>query len=477
MCVLCKLIRISLSPPLRACGGGRVATVIIVLLWRKEMKNKRARIFNIIQIEKHPVTGEILMTKEKIDEALKYRSIKKWAYICHDSDVYTKNDAKKNPQHVEGTLKPRHWHIVLKCDNAIEIAQVAKWFGIPSNYIDIPRGADGFLDCVQYLTHERDNQQKLGKKLYDDSCVESNFDFRSEINRREEMLIKYGKNLSVRDQLRHNVMYEGWTLKRAEEYDQIAYMQDFEKLRKMRLEFIHNRAPMPVLRITFYVEGNGGTGKNVACRVLAKALFSNLSDSECFFEVGGKNVGFDGYDGQPVIIWNDCRAEDLMMKYGRGEVFDIFDSHPTTTKHNIKYGSVRLVNQIHIVNGIQPYKEFLDRLSGEYCDMYGNLIAEEDKSQAYRRFPIILCLREKEFDLLINKGVAEGTREYEQFIATYKLRGNFGEISRKFEGEAFSIVTNNMIKPVIEATNMIKGLESQKISDPNLIPSEYLRNV
>lgn len=433
----------------------------------------KARTFNVMQYEKHPETGEPLINEETIIKALNHKSIKQWAYVCHDSDVYSQADEEDNPLHVQGQTKPRHWHIVMKCANAVEVSVIAKWLQIPENFVDVPKGAGAFLDCVQYLTHEDDKQQGLGKRLYEDEKVKANFDFRADLDKRTENRLKYGRDLDPKDQMRHNVMYGGWTLKQAAQADPLTYMADFEKLGKCRANYIKNRAPLPVLRINYYVDGLGGMGKNVACRALAKSLYPELEDDECFFELGGNNVSFEGYDGQPVIIWNDCRAVDLIMRFGRGEVFDIFDSHPTNAQHNVKYGSVKLINTVNIVNGVQPYAEFLDSLAGEYEDKCGNKNKAEDKGQTYRRFPIILCLREKDFDVLLNKGVASGTRAYEQYIATKNLQGNFGRLAKRLEGKAREVVVVNMMKPALEATEQVRQMESEKISDPNQIPDEF----
>ena len=50
-----------------------------------------------MQYEKHPETGETLLTEEKIKDALSHRTIKRWAYICHDADVYSALDEEQDP--------------------------------------------------------------------------------------------------------------------------------------------------------------------------------------------------------------------------------------------------------------------------------------------------------------------------------------------------------------------------------------------
>lgn len=433
----------------------------------------KSRTFNIMQYEYHPETGEPLLSESTILDALSHKSIKEWAYICHDEDVYSERDEADNPAHKQGETKPRHFHIVIKAGYAIDVTVIAKWFGIAENFVDVPKGAGAFLDCVQYLTHEGDRQQGLGKRLYADEHVQSNFDFRAQLDKRTENRLKYGVDLDPKDQMRHNVMYGGWTLKQCEMSDRLVYMADLDRLKKYRLDYLQKRAEMPMLRINYYIDGKGGIGKNTASRALAKSLYPNLEDCDCYFEVGGDKVGFDGYDGQPVIIWNDRRAAGFISSFGREETFDIFDSHPTNSSHNIKYGAVRLVNAVNIVNGVDTYTEFLNGLAGEYTSRDGIIHNSEDKGQAYRRFPIILCLREQDFDVLLNKGVATGTREYDQYVGYKGLIGSFGNVAKKLDGKAREVVTVNMMQPVLEVTDKVKQVEQTKITDPEQIPDEF----
>ena len=80
----------------------------------------KSRIFNITQYENNPLTGESLnFSEDNIKMCISHKTIKQFAYICHDKDTYTIDD-KKNGYEV-GKPKPTHWHIVLKTDAAIEI--------------------------------------------------------------------------------------------------------------------------------------------------------------------------------------------------------------------------------------------------------------------------------------------------------------------------------------------------------------------
>lgn len=396
----------------------------------------KSRIFNVMQYEKHPETGEVLLTEEKIKDALAHRTIKRWAYICHDKDVYSALDEEHNPDHRKGETKGRHWHICIETGtNQIEVGVIARWLGISDNFVNVAKGSGAFLDCVAYLTHEDTKQRELGKFRYPDKEVKANFHFRQELDKRYERKLKYGKDLSDKDALRNSVLYEGMSLKEVALKHPAAYTDDMVYLKKCRLEYISKMAKMPTSRINYYIEGAGGIGKGIMSKALARALVdreSKMADDDIYFEVGANNTSFEGYDGQPVVIWNDCRAFTLLQKLGgRENVFNVFDLYPPDMRQNIKYGSVRLVNTINIVNSIQPWRDFLDGLAGEYKDKNGNVAKKEDKSQSYRRFPFFLVLHEEDFDLGINKGILAGTREFDQFIEYKRLRGNMRRIAQK----------------------------------------------
>lgn len=440
----------------------------------------KARVFNIMQYEKHPITGEILLTEDTIKVALAHRTIKQWAYVMHDKDVYSEADEADDATHVAGTPKPRHWHIVLNCTQQVEIGTIAKWFGIPENFVDIPKGngAGKFLDCVEYLTHESVKQQELGKHRYDDSEIQASkgFNWREKLDKRNENKVKYGKDLDDKSQFLYDVMYLGKTLKQCIEEDKLMYMDNMDKLKKARMDYISRQNP-PTTRINYYVQGRGGLGKGMICRAIARSLFPQYTDDEdIFFEVGAKGAAFEGYDGQPVIIWNDRRAIDLLQELnGRGNVFNVFDTHPTKQKQNIKYGSVNLCNLVNIVNSVQPYVEFLDGLAGEYKDKDGNLQEVEDKGQSYRRFPFMIVLHEDDYDMLLNKGFIENTRDFEEYIEYTNIRGNMQRIAERCGAnkELAKKIEGQVVRPIVDKHNEVMEQMEHEQVDEDAILKEF----
>lgn len=429
----------------------------------------KARIFNIMQYVKHPETGKPLLNEDTIKIALSHKTIKQWAYVLHDKDVYSEADEEADPKHKQGDTKPPHWHIVLNCTQQVEIQTIAKWFGIGDNFVDVPKGngAGKFLDCVEYLTHESVKQQELGKHRYTDEEIHASagFDWRAKLDKRNENKAKYGKDLDDKQQMMYDVLYLGKTLRQCMKQDELLYMDCFEKLQKLRLQYISHQKP-PKTRINYYVCGKGGMGKGLLSRALARNMYPQYDDDEdIFFEVGAKGAPFEGYDGQPVIIWNDRRAIDLLTELnGRGNVFNVFDTHPTKQRQNVKFSSICLCNTVNIVNSVQDYISFLDGLAGTYEDKAGDVHKSEDKSQSYRRFPFIIPLHTEDFDLLLNKGFVEETRNYEEYIEHKNLVGNMQRIHSLCgqNEELVREIESKTVKPVIdEHTKVIEKFEHE----------------
>jgi hypothetical protein len=396
----------------------------------------KSRIFNICQYEFNPITGEDLHFNEtNIIQCIGHKTIKQYAYIKHDKDVCVKEDEVNG--HKIGDIKPTHYHLVIRTDAAVEIDTIAKWLGIPPQYIDVPKGRGAFLDCIQYLTHEDEKQQKLGKHHYDDEEVKANFDFRKELNERAEKQLKYGKDLTQKQQILYDVMYTGKTIREVIAQDEVFYVENYQKVDSCRLKYIQSAKP-PKSRINYYVCGSGGVGKDLLCRALARSLYPQYEeDDDIFFTIGAENATFEGYDGQPVIIWSDCRASDLItLLGGRGNIFKVFETHPSKQRQNVKYSSINLINEVNIVNSVQPYLEFLNGLAGEYTTKNGMFYKSEEneKRQSYRRFPIIIPIHENDFSILLNNGFLNGNEDFIQYTEHANIVGNMRRIHEVCRG-------------------------------------------
>jgi len=438
----------------------------------------RSRVFDIVQQVINQNTEETLLDEDTIIDGLEHKTIKEWQYVLHDKDVYTEEDEKNNPEHKAGESKPHHWHIAINCNNRLEIETIAKWFNVPANCIHVPKGkgAGRFLDIVEYNTHEHPRQQIKGKYRYPDEEVKSNFNWRERLNHRKADKEKYGADLSEKDRMRYDVLYNGKTLRQCMAQDRLLYMEDFERLKKLRLQFISMQKP-PKTRLNYYISGEGGVGKGLMSKALARSMYPQYEDDEdIFFEVGAKGAAFEEYDGQPVIIWNDRRAGELLRELnGRGNVFNVFDTHPSKQKQNIKYSSINLCNEINIVNSVDSYIEFLEGLAGNYTDRNGEEHRAEDKGQSYRRFPFIIPLHLEDFDLLINKGFMEDTNKYEEYIAYRQIIGNMQKLHSACgqNEKLLREIEQQMVKPVIEKHEEVMEKFKHSAQDEDAIRNQF----
>lgn len=399
-------------------------------------KTIRGRVFNIMQYLYHPQTHEKLIDLDELQETLdKYKTIKRYAWILHDQDVWTEEDEANadNDWTIAGQPKPPHIHLVISTDKTSQdVEMIAKWLKIPSNFIDLPKGVGAFLDCIQYLTHEEVEQQEKGKHLYENELVHSNFDWRKELDDRAFNQAEYGTDLSKFDQMRFDVMYKGKTLGQCEDEDPILLMEKLKALQSARVYYLANKADIPNFRFNFYISGGGGVGKGLMSRGLARVFVPNIKDDkDLFFVVGAGNAGFEGYDGQPVIIWDDMRSAEIIRALGGiGNVYKTFDTHPVRSRQNVKFGSTMLINTINIVNSVEPYEDFLKGLA-----------KQEDQNQANRRFPFIINLNLKTvdehefvgFDFLVNKGYSENSSAFSEYIAYKNFVCNFKTLENRLQ--------------------------------------------
>lgn len=425
----------------------------------------KARIFNIMQYEKHPTTGEQLWSVEQIEEGLDHKTITEWAWCYHDKDVWTEDDELQDASHVAGERKPPHFHVAINLPkNAVEIETIARWFGVPMNFVEIARGRGAFLDCVEYLTHEAPKQQAAGKHRYEDTEVHANFEWRKLLDERALSRAKYGQEVDRKTDLRLKVLNGELSLRDVKKEYVLNYFQDYAMLTKLRMEYISHATP-PKVRHNYYICGGGGVGKGVASILLAHALYPNIEDEDdLLFRVGAEGTTFEGYDGQPVIIWDDCRSSDLLKKLGsRGNIFNVFDTSPHRQAQNIKFGSVNLINAVNIVNSVEPWEDFLGGLVGEYIDKHGDRHNAEthEKSQSYRRFPFIMPLRATDFDILINQAYMSGEGDYEEYIKYERIKGNFGRLAKACPDMVSTVkVGTASLKPLIEAHDEIESRET-----------------
>ncbi len=418
-------------------------------------KTATGRIFNCLQYEYNPKTGACLnFTEANILKCIKHRTITRYAYIMHDKDTVTEADIETGRgAYTDADLgKPKgvHWHVVIEtANNAYPASTIAKWLGIPENMVEMPKGRGAFIDCVEYLRHSDIHQALKGKYEYGEDEVKANFDWQTEVEALVLRKTEFERPLSEKEYVKNCVLYKGMTIGEVIDRYPTLYQEEMTILQKLRLEYLNRNAPMPPFRVNYYIYGNTGTGKDTMAHSLAKALFPDMKyDDDVYFEIGSKKVTFSGYDGQPVIIWSEFRADTFVDALGGYEsVLGTIDIIPKNKREHKKFGDIRLVNAVNIVTSTQDYREFLRGLVKE---------GDPDPTQANRRFPIIIPIHAKYFDIMLNEGYLGGDA-FAEYRTWRQVTGSFGEIARKLNSrpELFQRAEQLLSSHTVSAHNVV----------------------
>lgn len=421
------------------------------------------------------------ITEEQIEEGLDHRAIKRYLWAWHNRDVYTEEDeatARPDQPIKAGERKFQHADIVIDVPNGQHTDVIARWFGVPEHRVKVVHGGrSGFLQRAWYTPHESPKAVEQGKTHYDDDEMHASpgFDFRREFNNLEENRRKYGGSaagMTLADTMRMHVLVDGWSLKEARDNDALTYSKIRSSLPPLRLDYLASQDPCP-FRLNIYVDGGSGMGKSSFCEALAQSMFPAY-DRPSFVIGNDERVTFDGYDGEPVIIWEEMRSSDFIFRFTRKGTLTLFDTHPKPQSQQVKHGRIVLTNAINIINGIEPYETFLRGLAGEYVDKRGVQHLPEDVTQVYRRMPLILCIHKTDFDVLVNHGfMTDDLSAVNQFHLYRKVTGGIKVAMERLDGPAKVKVIGQLTAPVKDAIADIRAHHDDKISDVDAIPDEF----
>lgn len=362
------------------------------------------------------------------------KNLDKWAFILHDKDTYTEQDENKNPKHKNGNIRPAQWHIALHYKNQKSIKPIAKLFNIQLEDIYTPTDKNGtsvYTDIID---------KKLIGDTYDKKNLVTNFNYNIKLCNNRTNSNKTNNKLTY-EQLCKKITYDGLKMSYVRDNYKTLYIEHENKFKKLRADYLCNCKP-PSIRTNIYITGKSGTGKGVLSEAIARILFPNFKDDDIYFYVGDDKVPFDGYDGQPVIIWDDNRHYELIKMLGsKSKFLKVFDINPKSIRFNIKYGHIKLINEFNIVNSVESSDEFLN-----------NILEDEESEQAWRRFSIIFDLNYNSFNVKVSKHNLEkydNPKEFENLTAK-PINYSFRRIREKYaQNESVAIsYENNLLKSI-----------------------------
>lgn len=427
---------------------------------------KKYRVFEI-------TSQEPFLTEDKIKVAVMgHKSIKEDCYILHDKDTYTEKQVEKivkrlhkdwssawnsederygqmeyirksykeedkdkfleNKTPEVGSLKPLHWHSYIVCNPPQSIATIASWFNTAKQNVEVKKGAGAFVDCVEYSVHDNENCRNDGKYPYpweELKSINCSVDsLRQSVLDKQMRRASYGRDLTEKEMIRAKVLNDGLSIRDCIDKYPLQYAEDRLALKQLRKDYLANKAPLPRTRFNYFICGQSGYGKDTIARGLSRQFFPDLEDDKLFHVVKDLKVPFEGYDGQPIIIWEDVRAASLIRAFDRDGIFRLFDVRPSRGELNVKYGSICLTNTINILTSVEPYAQFLDGIAGQYIDRDGNLHEAEDKNQSYRRFPFIIPIAIDYMEILVSRAFLHGDTSYQEYEQLARLRGNMARM-------------------------------------------------
>lgn len=229
-----------------------------------------------MHLKQYEIVQNQNLLKVDIQEVMMtHKTIKHYAYILHDKD----------------DTRP-HYHIYVNFGNSgVDSADVAKWFGVPENFVNKIRGRR--TDMLLYLTHGQDNQKH--KHQYSPSEVVANFDFELEIEK-SKILGNFEK-YSYAEQLKY---VDGLAVsEKAKAFSQL------EKLWRLQCQCLSLTTDRSITVV--FVCGKAGAGKTY----YAKKLLASFGFDYCISS--SSNDPFQDYLGQKGMILDDLRYMDFEL--------------------------------------------------------------------------------------------------------------------------------------------------------------------
>lgn len=305
--------------------------------------------------------------EERIKQAIASQDcIDKWLYILHDKDIQD-----------DGSPKTPHYHIYLHFTGSREFEFIAKWFGLPIQFVSKIK-SKRFADAIEYAIHAN----APDKHQYDPSEMHSNFDAVKMIESNQQRKAKKQSLASIVAAIDANEINPfNITDKVSMEF----YMENRTKInhcfeyRAMRLQKEMNREMQVV-----YVYGPSGSGKTTYAKKIAQKQGYSV------FISSGSNDPFDGYKGQDCVILDDIRGSAFPLS----DLLKILDNN-TSSSVKARYRNINLECKLLIITTTKTQKEFYNQVfdseGEEYkqfqrrCGIYAEIGVDTIKVYYYDR--------------------------------------------------------------------------------------------
>ena len=267
--------------------------------------------------------------KTAVENLSKQDNITHIAYAIHDKDILE-----------DTTLKPVHFHCMLKCKKVTTSKFISKFFKhngkpISDNYVQKSKYGS-YCKMVQYLTHKNDERKYQ-------------YDYGTEVYKvKGDIDTFYNTDLDVITKQRNAFYPIDWTFKNKSYSQQYQEIEAFDfgssqvgqtnRIRCFKqLEFFYNTHIKGIqLRgvdrdmNVIYITGAAGTGKTTVAKFLAKTMGYDVCVSS------SSNDPLQDYMGQKCLILDDFRPSDWQLS----DLLKLLDNHTSSSaksRYNNKY--------------------------------------------------------------------------------------------------------------------------------------------
>lgn len=354
------------------------------------------------------VTEEYLKSQNVniYDVLSSYKTIKKWACVLHDRDVYSELDEFKNPEHKAGTKKPNHYHVYVNfIGQSVAHTLVASWFKIDEH--SVKRIETTSANCLLYFVHGTQDAILEGKFQYTWSDVKHSSNFNPQIIAEQVQYVGHFERFSYKEQI--------------EKVHAIADTQERVKMQKLLDESLKEELQY---RSTFidrfiqvmFITGDSGTGKTTFARqfveklnyfdIVPKQYWRKIPDDKdkpfrhLDYGVSGmSNDVFESYKGEDVYILDDMRDTSFDLP----DLLKFLDNH-TNSSVKVRFANKCFIGVLLIITSTVPLSKWYS------AEQRGG---KESLMQLYRRINSYVVVEDKQisfYDKIDSSGRPCGER-------------------------------------------------------------------
>ena len=290
--------------------------------------------------ETYPDSAEILALLEQ------YKSIKRYAFIKHDKDVYEDGDLK-------GTLKKAHYHIMMHFEVAFNAEdKLPRWFHDVkvSNMCKIRKRPGqkqpSFEKALAYLTHDLESAKH--KYQYPDSEVIANFPWKEVVlgnlklptmaDELQNYLLKCGSG-EIRE---YNLVESIPVGMYSKNKTQLINACDYYRQNRLS-EIAAGKAPLTVM----FVQGQWGSGKS------SFATYYCQKNNKSYCISSASNDPLQDYKSQDVLIVDECRDSTFMYT----DLLKFLD-HTNRSSAKSRYSNKAFIGDTIIITSSVPLKQW-----------------------------------------------------------------------------------------------------------------------